>query len=268
MVNMLNKYIGADVHINFSIEQKNILQVILLIIIGLICDAFILSIISTLYIPEIGWGVHSYSKLELLYRQIFFRYLYSYTNIISLIIGSICLLLFKVFLFPKIIISIENNSEKTTSSEIIKNIHGNKNSLLYCFIIFCLLSFLFLNGYSDIYNLNEKYTYLFVIPIHYLLLYLYWLYIDTKNSNLNKISDSSNKNNSNLDLFKYILLTNPFFIIISLFSLFNKMLNIFPLFEIFIILTFIMLFALLVLFYLCAVIKLLIKSIKFFIKSK
>ena len=255
--------IKDDMRINLSIEQENILQIVTLFIIGLLCDAFIFSIITTLYIPEVGWGVHHYTKFVLLYRQFFFKYLYSNISTISLIIGTIFLVFFKLFLFLKIVISIENSKNQTKTSKIIKDIHNNKYSILSCFIIFCLLSFLFIDGYSDIYNLSNKITYFFVIPLHYLFLYLYWENNDIKNPNLTNMSDNSN---TNIQLIKYILITNPFFIIISWITLFSILLDKFPLFEYLFVFIFIALIILLTLFYLFIMVSLFVKSVGWIIK--
>jgi len=249
-----------------STESKNILQKLFLVAIGLICDAFIFSIISTLYIPEVGWGTYNYTTIELMYRKIFYKYMYQHISIISFVVSCSCLLLFKIFLFPKMIFAIENTTEKTKISVIIKNIHICKNSVLYIFIVFCLLSFLFLNGYADIYNLSNKIAYFFVIPLHYLAIYLYWQYNDTKNLKQEK-TDGYIKKDAYIELIKYVLITNPFFIILSLFSMFIILLKLFPLFENFIIFIFLSLILLLILFYIFIVIKLLINSIKFVIKS-
>ena len=253
--------------LNLPIEYKNTIQIVILFIIGIMCDAFVIAILSTLYIPETGWVEPHYTKFELLYRNFFNQYLYDYRSLISFIMGSICLLLIKLFLFPKIVISIENSREKTKVSEIIKNIHNNKNILLLCFIVFCLLSFLFVNFCTDIYKLNMKLTYFFVIPLHYLMLYFVWLYNDKKNNI--KIDNFLQSNTINLfiELIKYVLITNPFSIVLSWLSLFNVMLNMFPMLEYIIVFIFMLLIIILALFYLLIVIKLLIKSLCFIVKN-
>lgn len=246
--------------INLTIVQKHILQLILLIVIGLLCDAFIFATISTIYIPETGWGEHHYIKIVALYRHFFGQFLAPHIGIVTLIISTLFLLLFKIVLFPKTIIKIESAKDKTRCSEIIRGIHKNKFYLLGCFIIFCLLSLSFLEGYSDIYGLNCKYTYLLVIPMHYLAIYLYWLYDDIKNTKQAKILYDYNKKDIPIELIKYILITNPVFILLSWFALLSILLNKFPIFEIFIIVIFVLLLASLILFYLYFAIKLLVKG--------
>lgn len=107
---------------------------------------------------------------------------------------------------------------------------------------------------------------MFVIPIHYLVLYLYWQYNDIKHPNLNNISSNYNKSNAYLELIKYILITNPFFILISCISLYSKLIDKFSLFDIFITVIFALLLVSLVFFYLYKIIKLLIKSVKFLVE--
>lgn len=245
--------------INLTIAQKHILQAILLIAIGLLCDAFIFATISTIYIPETGWDEQHYTKIVALYRHFFGQYLAPHIGIVTLIISTLFLLLFKILLFPKTIISIESAKDKTRCSEIIRGIHKNKFYLLGCFIIFCLLSLSFLEGYSDIYGLNCKYTYLLVIPIHYLAIYLYWLHDDIKKTKQEEILCDFNKKDIPIELVKYILITNPFFILLSWIALLSILLNKFPIFEFFIIVIFVLLLVFLVLFYLYFAIKLLVK---------
>lgn len=253
--------------LNIPTEYKNILQVLILFIIGIMCDALVIAIISNSYIPEIGWSEPHYTNIELWYRNFFNQYLYDYRSFISFITNCIYLLLIKIFLFSKIVISIENSKEKTKISEIIRDIHNNKNIILLCFIVFCLLSFLFVNFCTDISNLNTQFTYFFVIPLHYLSLYLIWLYNDLQNINDTNNLLKNNKTKIHIELIKYVLITNPFFIILSLLSLFITILNMFPRLEYILIFVFIPLMILLILFYLYAALKLLIRSLYFVIKN-
>ena len=230
--------------LNIPTEYKNILQVLILFIIGIMCDALVIAIISNSYIPEIGWSEPHYTNIELWYRNFFNQYLYDYRSFISFITNCIYLLLIKIFLFSKIVISIENSKEKTKISEIIRDIHNNKNIILLCFIVFCLLSFLFVNFCTDI-----------------------SLYNDLQNINDTNNLLKNNKTKIHIELIKYVLITNPFFIILSLLSLFITILNMFPRLEYILIFVFIPLMILLILFYLYAALKLLIRSLYFVIKN-
>ena len=248
----------------FSIELNNILHVILLLLIGYLCETYIM-LDNLLLLPIANTCVaHDLNKFDFWYAYFYNKMMYPYLSIIYFFLCSIYTIVLKIFAFPKIVIYIENLKEKTKTSEIISYVHKYKTSVLFIFIIFSVVSVFFTNMYSDTLNLDNRIAYFFFIPLHYLVLYLYWFYKD-KNNIKREDADSYRKEDVYIELIKYVLITNPFFIIISWFSMFNILLNLFPLIDKFIIFIFLSIIVLLILFYLFIIIKLFIKIINFVI---
>ena len=182
-------------------KQINILQVILLITLGILCDTVFMGIIGRFILPEQSCTIPDIYNTSKIYRLI-----YDNLSIAYSIFCTIYIIFFKIFLFTKIVIIIEN--AKTEVSFFIQNIHKNKQIILYIIIFLMFCSFIFSEILSDLFYVNKTVSYIFSVPFNYVVLYLYWVFKDICLNNEKEKINSDLKKDIVTCTVKYILITN------------------------------------------------------------
>ena len=207
--------------LNLSLKLRNILLIITFISICFLCDAhFFSDIILTLF-PyftcnfEHTLGYYLYQTSEI------YRTVYNHREITTCIFGCLYFLFFRVYVFQKWVSIIENKCQGLFLHDFLKELRKNKQILLYANILFLLLTVVVSDFCSSALEINYLFSFIFVLPFNYLILYLRWAIKDKNLKNNNGISNKYHL----IQYVNYIFLANfivimgsSFFILLTLFS--------------------------------------------------
>ena len=192
--------------INLTMAQKNIIQIILLLSIGIFCDVVFMGILGRFVLPEQSCTIPDIYNTSKIYRT-----MYNNLPVVYSIFCTIYIILLKIYLFPKIVTIIEN--DKSEISFLIQNIHKNKQVILYIIIFLMFCSFVFNEILSDIFYVNKTISYIFSLPFNYIVLYLYWFFKDICLKNKKEKIKTDLKKDIITHTVKYVLITNSLTII-------------------------------------------------------